>query len=769
MTELNDKLKESQVVSDGESVGTNTGKRTTKEKKKVKKVKSKYRVRWMRLIFKVFLAFFLLVSFGGGYYVYHVLKEVPTVREDALVSDSSSNMYAADGTLIWTSAKYKRNYIEIKDVPKSYLNFLLSTEDADFYTNKGFSPKGLFNAGLSVVKSKLGKGEVRGGSGIEQQLIKLSVFSTHERDRTITRKIKELFLASQLYKNYSKDKILEFYINKIFLGENAYGAQTIANVYFDKNLKDLSLSQQAIIAGLGQAPGAYNLYDNPKLVEERRNEVLLSALNKGKITEKEYKEIKAVPVTEGLVPRNSKAKIVDAETSQHNAFVTSALGQVKALGYDLDATPLQIRTTLNRSTEDQVKAILDTRADLFQDNEHQAAVTITDPKTGQVISEIGGRFSTQIDGLNRATQTNRSSGSSIKPLLDYGPALEYFNWPTNKILNGAPYQYPGTNFIATDYGGVTHGNTSLKTALRMSYNTPALRTLDDVGQTRASEFITKLGLSSKQTLSGSVGLGLDTSTSEMAPAMATFGQGGVYRQRQYVSSVEFSDKSVKEIKFPEVKAMRESTAYVMTSILKGVPDSTGTMPKGAIPGVTQAAKTGTVAYPPTPNIPADGAMDIWDVGYTKSVAVAIWQGYDSPLEDGHYISSYFQLNRAHDLYKEIMTLVSQGKDNSDWTKPATVTKLGGEGLQADYVANDAPTASATKNLTKPESFARPDYGQAVSTDNTRSYKTKLPNLPKVPSDYLEGKWQKDLEAEKAAFNEAHKDDKENAKKVGENE
>ena len=178
MTELNDKLKEGQVVSDGESVGTDTGKRTAKGKKKVK---SKYRVRWMRLIFKIFLAFFLLVSFGGGYYVYHVLKEVPTVREDALVSDSSSNMYAADGTLIWTSAKYKRNYIEIKDVPKSYLNFLLSTEDADFYTNKGFSPKGLFNAGLSVVKSKLGKGEVRGGSGIEQQLIKLSVFIKYKQ------------------------------------------------------------------------------------------------------------------------------------------------------------------------------------------------------------------------------------------------------------------------------------------------------------------------------------------------------------------------------------------------------------------------------------------------------------------------------------------------------------------------------------------------------------------------------------------------------------
>lgn len=760
-----------------ETVGSrlNKGKKTKENKSakiknpKPKKVKSKYRVRWFRLFLKVTLASILLVGLGGGYYVYNVLQEVPTVREDALRSDSSSNMYAADNTLIWTSSKYKRNYVAIKNVPKPYLDFLLSTEDADFYTNKGFSPKGVINAGLSVVKSKLGKSDIRGGSGIEQQLIKLTVFSVHQKDRTITRKIKELFLASQLYRNYSKEQILEFYINKIFLGENSYGAQTIANVYFNKDLKDLTLSQQAIIAGLGQAPGAYNLYDSPDVVAARRREVLQSTLNEGKITKAQFKEINEVPVTDGLVPRNSKAKEIDAETSQHNGFVTSALKQVKKLGYDLDITPLQIHTTLDRNMENQVKAILDTRADLFQDDEHQAAVTITDPRTGQVITEIGGRHSVQIDGLNRATQTNRSSGSSIKPLLDYGPALEYFNWPTNKVLNGAPYQYPGTNFIATDYGGVTHGNTPLKTALRMSYNTPALRTLDEVGPARAREFIKKLGLSSEQNLSGSVGLGLDTSTSEMAPAMATFGQAGIYRQPQYVTSLEFADKSVKEIKFDEVRAMRESTAYVMTSILKGVPDASGTMPKGAIPGVVQAAKTGTVAYPPTPNIPADGAMDIWDVGYTKSIAVALWQGYDSPLEDGHYISSYFQLNRAHDLYKEIMTLVTQGRDNSDWTKPSTVNKLGGEGLQADYVSTDEPTTATTRTLLKPEMYARDDYGKAISKDNVKKYKTKLPNLPQVPSDYVEGQWQKDLEKEKADFNEKHKDDKENAKKVEENE
>lgn len=742
-----------------------------KEKKtnKPKKARNPYRIRWFRLVLKLMLAGVLVVSFGGGYYIYKVLQEVPTVREESLMSDSSSNMYSADGALIWTSAKHKRNYVEIKDVPKTYINLLLSTEDADFYTNKGFSPKGIINAGISSVKAKMGTGEARGGSGIEQQLIKLAVFSTEASDRTVTRKIKELFLSSQLYRNYSKDKILEFYINKIYLGENSYGAQTIANVYFNKNLNELTLSQQAIIAGLGQAPGAYNLYDNAPLVEKRRNSVLAAALDKGKITEKDYKAAKSAPITDGLNPRNSKAQQIDSETKQHNAFVSSSLAQVKKLGYNIEETPLQIHTSLDRDLENKVKEIIDTRNDLFQDDEQQAAITITDPRSGRVIVQIGGRFSEEIDGLNRATAKNRSSGSSIKPILDYGPAFEYFNWPTNKILNGAPYTYPGTNFTATDYGGVTHGNTPLRIALRNSYNTPALRTLDEVGPTRAKEFISKLGIETNQTLQGSPALGLDVSPAEMASAMGTYGQEGVFRPTQYVTSIEFSDKSKKDISLPSRQAVRASTAYLMTSILKGVPKPTGTMPDGDIPGVIQAAKTGTVGYPPTGNIPGDAAMDIWDVGYTKSLSVALWQGYDTPMEDGHYISSYFQLNRAHKLYKTIMTTITQGRDNSDWAMPSTVTKLGGDGLNADYVANDSPPKTITANLDKPISSARDNYVTALTEKELKTYKVKNPLLPEVPKDYTNGQWQKNLNDEKVAFDQAHKDDKENAKKVGANE
>lgn len=741
-----------------------------KKEKKPKKVKSIYRIRWGRLILKVGLAIGLTGVFGAGYYVYSVLQDVPTVQESALMSDSSSNMYAADNQLIWTSAKNKRIYVDIEDVPQHYIDFLLATEDSEFYQNKGFSPKGLVNAGISMVKSKLGKGDIRGGSGIEQQLIKLSVFSTNEKDRTVTRKVKELFLSSQLYNNYSKDKILEFYINKIFMGENSYGAQTISNVYFNKNLKDLSISQTAIIAGLGQAPSDYNLYDNPELVTKRRNVVLGRAYELNKITKAEYDEAIAADINQDLIPRNSKEQEIDKITAKHNGFVSSALQQVEDLGYDMEITPLQIHTTLDRDAESKVKDIIDNRKDLFQDDEHQAAVTVVDPRSGYVLAEVGGRFTYEISGLNRATQKNRSSGSSIKPILDYGPAIEYFNWPTNKILDGSPYTYAGTNVTAYDYGGVTHGNSEMKVALRNSYNTPAIRTLNEVGTARANDFISGLGMNSEQTLADTVALGLDTSTTEIASAMGTFGQNGIHSKTQYVTSIEFADKSVKKIEFEKAKAMRESTAFIITDMLKGVVSEKGTMPNGKIDGVTYAAKTGTVGYPPTDYIPGSAAMDLWTVGYTKSLSIALWQGYDTPMEEGHYISEYSATTFNGVLFKTIMEELSKGRDNTDWTMPNTVSKIGkGTGLDANYAPIDEPLSVNEKFLTKPVINSNDDYSNVVKENDTTKFKPVKPNTPKAPADYKPGEWEKALKAEQDKFYEDHKHDKEEALKVGEDE
>lgn len=739
-----------------------------KKKTKKKKQKSIYRVRWGRVILKTGLAMGLTVGMGGSLYAYNVLKDVPAVHEDALISDSSSNMYASNGELIWTSAKNQRIYVEFEDIPKSYIDLLLATEDAEFYENKGFSPKGLANAGISLVKEKLGKGQARGGSGIEQQLIKLSVFSTNDSDRTVTRKIKELFLSSQLYNNYSKEKILEFYINKIFMGENSYGAQTISNVYFNKNLDELTLSQQAIIAGLGQLPSAYNLYDDPALVTKRRDIVLLRGLDAGVITQAEYDEAKSADIEQDLIERNSRGQEVDKVTSFNNSFVTSALKQVSELGYDMEITPLQINTTLDMEANRQVRDILDNRTDLFQSDGHQAAVTVVDPASGHVIAEVGGRYANEIDGFNRATQTNRSTGSSIKPILSYGPAIEYFNWGTNHMLDGSPYTYVGTNITAYDYGGVIRGNSPMQEALRHSYNPPAIRTLNEVGEARAGSFIGKLGIESDQNLMEGVALGLDASATQMASAMGAFGQGGIYSPTQYVTSIEFSDKSIKEIKFDKVKAMRESTAYLITHMLKGVVSDAGTLPNGKIDGVTYAAKTGTVGYEPTYYIPSSAASDLWTVGYTKSLSVAVWQGYDRPMDENSYLSFYTQNDLNGLIFKEVMTRLSKGRDNSDWEVPNTVSKISGKGLSAHYQPNDSPETKVESYLDKPIVNSSGKYEIARDKDDN-VYKVIKPEVPKVPEGYKLESWKEELKKEQDTFYEEHKNDKEEARNVGEDE
>lgn len=724
--------------------------------------------KWTKRFLKLMLLMFIIGILGVTTYIYIMLETVPKVSTTALKSDESSNMYSSNGTLIWSSAREKRIYVKIKDVPKTYKDLLLSTEDSGFYKNSGFSYKGITNAGLSYIKAKLGHGEARGGSGIEQQLIKLTVFSTSADDRTISRKVKELYLASQLDKNYSKNKILEFYINKIYEGENSYGAQTISYTYFNKPLNQLTLSQQAIIAGLGQSPSAYNLYTNPKLVQQRRDVVLSRAYTNKKITEAQYTQAKNASVTDGLIPRYSRDSQVENITKQHNAFVQSALAQLKSLGYDLNKIPLQVTTTLDIDDENYVKDLFDNHPEYWQGENQQAAITITDPQTGHVLVQVGGRHSNTISGLNRATQLTRSSGSVIKPILDYGPGFEYFNWATNKSVDDSAYHYAGTNYNATSYGGTTHGIVPLQTALRQSYNPPAIRALDSVGEIRAAQFIKKLGVQSNgQTLAGQTAINFNVSTSEVASALGAFGQSGVYHPTQYISSLKFPDNSVKKITFKPVQAMRASTAYIMTAMLKGVISDKGTMKAEQISGITAAGKSGTNGYPSNVNVPANAAMDIWKAAYTKSISLAFWSGYDNPLQANSYISPSWEFGSSSAaLYKAIMSHISQGKDSSDWSQPSTVTKLNGSGLDANYVANDSPIQKAKQTLQKP-SMTTQDYSAINKT--VKKKKAKMPKTPSVPKSYVKGKWEKQLQKAKNKFNKAHANDKEEAAKVGANE
>lgn len=658
-------------------------KRTTNNNKS--KIKKFFYYLWktIKFILKTFLFLGVVSSLAIGLYISNVLKDTPQITE-TLMKESvggTSNMYAADGSIIWSDTERRRDFIEIENVPQKYKDVLLATEDNEFYENPGFSIKGLANA----LKTRGG----RGGSGINQQLVKNLVFSSNVKDRTIVRKIKELWLAVQMEKNFSKDEILEYYINLMFMGEGSYGANTIAITYYGTSLKDMTgndpqtLSKLAIIAGLGQAPSTYNLYDNPEAVEKRRNEVLYSAWSREKITEQEYNEAKSVPIQEGLQERYWRNSIVINEGNEHSAYITSALEQVKDLGYDITKTPIQIYTGLNKQINSDVKYIFDSFWG-YQDEGMQAAGTFIEPSTGLVLAQYGGRYS-QAFGLNRATSNTRSSGSSTKPFISYGPAIQYFGKGSGTILDSSNYVYPGTNFVARNYGGYTYGNVTMTRALKLSLNTPAIRLLDNVvGSDLTKEFLANLNMDMLESYGGQDALGINVSTEQLAGAFATLANMGTYKTPQYVTKLVFNDGSSKEISFSQRRAMNESTAYILLKMLGEVPRPDGTAISAILPYEGYSVKTGTVGYDSSYGFPDNTSSDNWIAGTTKNISGAIWTGYDTPYEwGGQVYDSYY--NVPQQLLKQIMIYFNEGKDTSAWPQPATVTGSGVENLSpTDY-------------------------------------------------------------------------------------
>ena len=653
-------------------------------------------------IFKWLFGFALIsgvvVLFGAGVYILPKIQDAPEITENTLinVTAGTTNMYDSQGNIIYSDTENRRDYINIEDVPQKYIDLLLSTENREYYQENGFSPKGLYNAGLSLFKEKvLKKGTARGGSTIEQQLIKNLVFSSSEADRTIDRKIKEIYLSIQMDKNFSKDQILEWYINLIFLGEFSNGANTISITYYGIPLSELkgedpeTISKLAIIAGLGQSPSAYNLYDNPEAVKKRRAEVLDSTVAAGKITEELAEQAKNVDVTSGLKERFWRNTEILAVINKHSAYITSALEQVKELGYDIKRTPLQIYTGLNQETNEFVKNYYD-NSYYYEDDRQQIATTIIDNNTGYVLAEYGGRYS-EAFGINRATQRTRSSGSAIKPFLSYGPAIEYFGFGSGYRLDSSPYVYPGTNFVANNYGGAVYGIVDMAFALKMSLNTPANRLLDEVvGSQNAKNFLQGLNMDVKDYYGGADALGLDVSTRDLAGAFAALSNKGVYKKPQYITKIKFNDGSEKEIKFEEVKAMKESTAYVLLKMLENVPKRDGTAIAAIIPEFQgYAVKTGTVGYAGDDGIwrPDAASSDGWIAGTTKNISMAVWMGYDSPNEPENYLSYSNKSNQQ--LFRDMMVHFNSGKDTSDWAKPSTVTQNGNI-----FTPNDAVTESS---------------------------------------------------------------------------
>ncbi|MCC4405675.1 PBP1A family penicillin-binding protein [Limosilactobacillus reuteri] len=679
----------------------------------------------------------LLMVASAALFFYYA-SSAPKISRSDLTSQSITTIYDDQNRVISRLGAQKREYAKDNQIPKQLRNAVVSIEDRRFYKHHGVDTIRILGAATSNVFGR--SAGMQGGSTLTQQLVKLSVFSTAASDRTLKRKAQEAWLAINVEQHFSKSQILDFYINKVYMGNGIYGMQTAAQYYYGKDLNDLDLSQLALLAGMPQSPTYYNpLVSNTKYATQRRNEVLNAMVRSNYITQSQANQAASESVTAGLDPDhgNISGSGTAVDSKVVDPYVKQVLADLQAQGYNPYSDGLKVHTNLDLDAQQHLYDAANKNVQ-FQNDKMQAGVAVTDPHNGQIIAMLGGRHTGNVVyGLNRAVQSNRSSGSTAKPLMDYGPAIEYLQWPTFKLIADTRFVFPGTNTVLHDFDKKYKGNMTMREALVQSRNVPAIRALQAVGIKRATSFLDGLGISQKQPYTLQNGIALYISPLQVSAAYAAFANGGTYYKPYYISSITTQDGSVKQFNPKGKRAMNKATAYMITDMLKGVfTDSQGSATDARLNGVNQAGKTGTTNYPG--NSSQSGVMDSWMVGYTKNYSIAVWTGYDHPLEPGGSISEQY-VKSAQLLYKDLMQYLDSQNHASDWTMPDTVEAVRVKGKRQlvirdskwafDYTEDTSDNRDSSSTSSSSDSSSSSSSSSSASSSSSESRTEERNNAP----------------------------------------
>lgn len=611
------------------------------------------------------------------------LKDVPDITQANLQDPLSSEIYDKNLNLIATVGAEKREYVSINDIPKNITDAVLTTEDSRFQSHIGIDPIRLIKAVLVNIRSNSAQ---QGASTITQQVVKNSLLSS---DKSLQRKIQEAYLSLKLENRYSKDDILEMYMNKIYYSDGQYGVKTAAKYFYNKELDQLTLPQVALLTGIPQQPILYNPYDYPKQAKERRDTVLYALLNNDKITEAEYNDAINTPITDGIVKKTKEER---ANQHTYNPKFAAYIDQItKELKENQNfenikdplSMGLKIYTNLNPELQIYVQDMLDNQSSPMKPHASQAAISVLDTKTG-LIEAIGGGKNYKAGGYNFAVDARVQPGSSIKPLIDYAPGIEYYGWDSQTTFSDTPYQIAGTNFFIQNWDRLYHGTVSMSRALSWSYNTPAVRAFETVGYERAKHFAEKLDIPvTKDEPTTAIGGNVDgVSTLQMAGAFASFGNKGYFNKPSTIVKVfNANGKELPNIKAEPIKAMSEETAYLMTNVLKGVLTSNGLAPNGKVANFDMAGKSGASTFDDTAyyNYGIDvvnSTKDSWMIGYTTDYTVAVWQGADV-LDSAAKALSYDQAKTTQVIMANVMKKASDNKVPAAFEKPAGIESKNG--------------------------------------------------------------------------------------------
>ena len=621
------------------------------------------------------------IVLGGGLFLYYVSK-APALSESKLVATTSSKIYDNNNELIADLGAERRVNTQASEIPTDLVKAIVSIEDHRFFDHRGVDTIRIMGAALRNLQ---GQGGLQGASTLTQQLIKLTYFSTSTADQTISRKAQEAWLAVQLEQKATKQEILTYYINKVYMSNGNYGMQTAAQNYYGKDLKELSLPQLALLAGMPQAPNQYDPYSHPEAALERRNLVLSEMKDQNYISAEQYEKAINTPITDGL----QSLKSANSYPAYMDNYLKEVIDQVEQeTGYNLLTTGMEVYTNVDKNVQQRLWDVYNTDEYVaYPDDELQVASTIVDVTNGKVLAQLGARHqSSNVSfGINQAVETNRDWGSTMKPITDYAPALEYGVYDsTATIVHDVPYNYPGTDIPVYNWDHGYFGNITIQYALQQSRNVTAVETLNKVGLDRAKTFLNGLGIDypsihyanaiSSNTPESNKKYG--ASSEKMAAAYAAFANGGIYHKPMYINKIVFSDGSEKEFSDAGTRAMKETTAYMMTEMMKTVLVY-GTGRGAYLPWLPQAGKTGTSNYTDDEiekHIKNTGyvAPDEMFVGYTRKYAMAVWTGYSNRLTpiigDGFLV--------AGRVYRSMMAYLSEDNRPGDWTMPEGLYRSG---------------------------------------------------------------------------------------------
>ena len=697
------------------------------------------------------LTFFVIcVIAGGGLFAYYV-SSVPKLTENKLQSTNSSRIYDGNGSLIADLGSEKRESASTDEIPIILVNAITSIEDKRFFTHRGIDVYRIMGAAINNLRHN----STQGGSTLDQQLIKLAYFSTNTSDQTLKRKSQEIWLSLQMERQYTKQEILTFYVNKVYMGNGYYGMKTAAKSYFGKELGDLSVAQAALLAGIPQAPTQYDPYTNPDAAKERRNTVLNEMYEDKNISKEEYEQAKATDVSDGLLPLTNKASY---EPYLDN-YIKQVIEQVSTeANADIYSAGLDVYTNLDPDIQKYIWNVYNSNDYIaYPDDKFQVASTIIDVTNGRVVAQLGSRHQDEniALGTNQAVQTDRDWGSTMKPITDYAPAIEkrvYTN--TGTTVYDTPYNFPDTSTPVYNWDRKYYGSISLTYAIQQSRNVTAVKALQATGLDYAQSFLKDLGIEypemfysnaiSSSTTSSDPKYG--ASSEKMAAAYAAFANGGTYYKPSYIKSIKFEDGSTKSYDSKGVEAMSPQTAYMMNSMLKQVLTG-GTATEAYVPGTINAGKTGTSNYSDDEYYQVQKESGVYAdlivpdetfVGYNTKYAMAIWTGYENrktPLYGS-------DLNIAKQIYGLTSRYLNQmyGAGSKDFDMPSGVYNNGSyvflTGSSTSNVYNGSlgtSSSSSSSDYGKSSDSSSSDYGKSSDSSSSQDSQQYGPDASTNPS------------------------------------